>query len=412
MQHKRVLFVTSANLASNPRCLKEIRTLVKEGCEVTVLKFDFDNWTTKPEALLEQELKGVKWIKISATRKPFSSWLASTVAEKASQKLLGVFKNNTRLLSYAINKRSYLIEKALEKVKPNFDLVIAHNPAAFWGVYNYTKKYKIAFGADVEDYHPGETENVQEQKRMAQLMHDTLSYADYVSAASPLILEMVSKDVPRITSNRAVVNNVFPAAKQPAFNELPIEKDGAIKLFWFSQHVAVHRGIPDAINAMNLIDEFPVKLTLLGNCTETVRISLTQMLTNKKHTLVFKPACHEDELMQEAAQHHIGLALEPGFNQNNKVALSNKIFTYLLAGSSLIASDTDAQKLFVETHPETGYLYKTGDANGFAAIVKSLYHNQVVLQAMRKGNYEIAREKYSWEKEEEHFLKLVTRAIK
>ena len=39
----RILIVTSVNLSANPRSLKEVRSLVAAGADVTVVKFTFDN---------------------------------------------------------------------------------------------------------------------------------------------------------------------------------------------------------------------------------------------------------------------------------------------------------------------------------------------------------------------------------
>jgi len=42
---KKILFLTSTNLASNPRLLKELRLAVTHGYDCTVMQFQLGNWS-------------------------------------------------------------------------------------------------------------------------------------------------------------------------------------------------------------------------------------------------------------------------------------------------------------------------------------------------------------------------------
>lgn len=409
LEGKKILIVTSVNLSANPRSLKEIRSLIEAGADVTVVKFAFNNWSNENELLLEEELRTVRWIKISATRHPYLPWFASAIASKLSGFLLKFFRSADKLKAYSLDKRSYLLYNAMGSLKPDYDFIIAHNPGTLWAVSNYATKHDIPYAVDIEDYHAGEKGHVIDETQRT-LISSVLQKASYISAASPLILQRVMDDI--VTDKPAfVVNNVFPVSMQPVFQELKIDSGGPLKMIWFSQHLGTDRGIQDAIEAMNVISEFPVAITLIGNATPDVKAGLQKLLTNAKHTIHYKLPCGERELFETVSQHHIGLALEPGFSINNEIALSNKILTYLLAGNAIAASDTQAQSLFMNTYPDVGFLYPKGNGAELAKQLKFLYANQQQLQSMRLAAYRLAAAKLNWEQEQKVFLHYLAKSV-
>jgi glycosyltransferase involved in cell wall biosynthesis len=387
--------------------LKEIRAALEAGYKVSVMKFDYNNWTNDYEDAIEKKLEKVEWIKISGRRKPLLPWLAATLTSFISSKLLTIAGSNARLISYALDKRSYLLNKQLKKLNPNYNIVIAHNPGAFWASCSYATNNKIPLGIDIEDYHPGEYCDKKQSGYMKLLMDKVLPAAAYITAASPLILKYSEKSN---AENHKVINNVFSLQQQPSFKNIAV--DNKLKLFWFSQHIGLDRGLQDIIAAMNLVDSYSVDLTLVGNCNEDVKVTLQTQLTSSKHAIIFKQPIAETALIEEASNHHIGLALESGANLNRNLCLTNKIFIYLLAGNAIIASDTDAQKDFAASNPESIIIYKVGDAQALANILHTTYANTTQLEEMRKSAYNAASSKYNWEAEQQVFLSLVNNNFK
>ena len=80
-----ILFITSTNLASNPRCLKEVRTAAQQGYTVSVIAFAMDNWTKEKEQIIRESLKQVNFYYIPAGRSPFWPWLNAVLREKSSR---------------------------------------------------------------------------------------------------------------------------------------------------------------------------------------------------------------------------------------------------------------------------------------------------------------------------------------
>lgn len=406
----RVLMVTSVNMAANPRCLKELKTLVSFGANVTVVKFDFNNWSVAYEKEIETELNSIRWIKLTVGRERILPWITSTLVGKLASIASKIFTSNTKLLAYKLDKRSYLVSKRLQSLPPQFDIIIGHNPGVFWPVSQYANNNNIPFGIDIEDYHAGESgKTVDESSQI--LMKTTLTNASYITAASPQILSRVAADVGE-KNNTGVVNNVFELKMQPSYKENEITPDNPyLKIVWFSQYVGLNRGLQDVFNAINRINNFPVQLTVIGNCTESTKQSLLSSLVIDRHRVEFVNPMPEKKLFEVLSDNHIGLALEPGFSINNDIALSNKILSYILAGNAVIASDTEAQAYFINNNPGVGDIYQKGNSEQLAQLLEQLYNSQQKLTGMRKAAYALAASSLNWEQEQHLFIKHVLLTI-
>lgn len=401
---KSVLFLTTSSLATNPRLVKEVRSAIALGHRVTVMSFAFSNWSKGLNDLLLQELgKEVSLITLPGDRQNKALWLCSTILHQLAYLLFSLFRNNLYVLSVYASKRSTLLMWALKRKLPEFDLVIAHNPGAFVPSFTYAQKKGIMLGVDVEDYHPAETEDPVLMQRLQRMMRHVLAKANVITAASPLILEQCLTLVPETASCKAVINNVFSFRNQPVFTEMPEE---TLKLVWFSQSVGLDRGLQDVLKAMNKTETCPIQLTLVGHCTDNVKHQLQALMNGGCHKLVFFPPMKEQDLMELCSRHHIGLALETGRPLNRDICLTNKLFTYLLAGNAIIATQTAAQGRFFQENPGIGEIYPVGDHTALSKIVDKLSKDHKQLHAMRRRAYELARTTYNWEMESKLFASL------
>jgi glycosyltransferase involved in cell wall biosynthesis len=106
-----------------------------------------------------------------------------------------------------------------------------------------------------------------------------------------------------------------------------------------------------------------------------------------------------DAIFKIAAQYDIGLATEVPHSENRRLCLTNKLFTYVLAGNCIVASDTPAQKKFLEEHPGIGVLYDRNDASSLSSQLEKLYHDRELLLNCRLRSNEFASEDLNWETE-------------
>ena len=346
---KSILFLTSTNLAANPRLVKELKLATDNGFEATLVQFSVGNWSDAMTADLQQQFPEVKFIQLSALRRPLMPWLLST----AFYKLSNIIPLNLRgdwMLSVSAGKRSYLLLQALKKIDRKFDWVIAHNPAAFYPAYWYGKKKAVKIGIDVEDYHPGETNDKGPSENMKELMKRILPAAEYRSFASPLIMEYVEQDVPSIKGgNNQVVNNVFSKHEFP----VPIAEHrvySKLRFVWFSQFIDYGRGLEQLLPVMDKFQD-SLELTLIGSANNAF---LENEVVNRSYIRCLSSLAQVN-LHQQLHNYDIGLAIEDsGANLNRNICLTNKIWAFLQAGLYIGATPTDAQRIFLSQHPLHG----------------------------------------------------------
>ena len=126
-----MLFISTHNLATNPRLFKEIKLALYAGYKVEVICFEFDNWSKTLNGSLKKEVDNTRLIVIPAGRRPLIPWFTSVASETLWRFIEKFIPLPVPLLAQAFSRRNFLIIKALERVsKP--DWVIGHNPGALW----------------------------------------------------------------------------------------------------------------------------------------------------------------------------------------------------------------------------------------------------------------------------------------
>jgi hypothetical protein len=386
---KHILFVTSTSLAANPRCLKEIKLALKHGYKVSLVSFSMNNWTKEKDALLRQELTSVSFYDIPAARTPFLSWLKASLAERICRVLSLLFFFNGKIIAYAQSKRAYQLQRFLKKIKIYPDLLVAHNPAAFYPAAVFSKNHNIKLGIDVEDYHPGEGNDKKQEQYCSYLMEKLLPMADYVSFASPLIYKSTHELIyPSAIKKALVVNNVFGSKEFPLTCN---EKAGIMSCVWFSQNISYGRGLENFLAEWEPFrDKF--SLTLIGNMNDRF---YENELVHRPFVEVL-PSLTPADLHQKITEYDIGLALEPKKDLNNDLALSNKIWSYYQSGLFILASDTTAQKKFIELHPNHGVIFSFHSNLG--NVLLNIYEQKDRVIAGKTQRY-LAAQGNSWDTE-------------
>ena len=239
---KKILFISKDNLTTNPRLYKELKLAISLGYEVDFIGFFSDKWSDKIDKFLKvQNMADIVYI--SATRKPLFLWLLSTIVEKTIQKFYPYLKKILKINAYAHSKRTFLICKHLKKYNKKYDLIVAHTLPSLYPAYKLSKKLRVPFIFDIEDYHPGEAISTDAQNEISRrkfLMKTILTHATYISYASPLIgkysLELLKGM--KIPEN-GLINNCF-SENEFQFKENNTQK---VKFVWFSQNIAAGRGL-------------------------------------------------------------------------------------------------------------------------------------------------------------------------
>jgi hypothetical protein len=364
---KHFLFLSTHNLATNPRLVKEIRLAVENGFKVTTICFVFDNWSQSINDQLLKSFSDVTFILIPAGRKPIGPWLVSSMMERLLRVISKYFSLGLSLRAQAVSRRNNLLLKAIRKVdKP--DCVIGHNPGALYATYFAAQQFRCRSGFDVEDYHPGESNPPQVQRLTKELMRELLPHFDYVSFASaPIMKQFVEDDEMSKIKSKILLTNAFPKNEFEA--NFPFIT-GKLKMVWFSQYISFNRGLEGIIDSLKKYPD-EMELHLYGHVNPDFDAAY---LFNNKQVFLHgvKP---QKELHKELSQFDIGLALEPGKDLNNELAVSNKMMAYLQSGLFVVATNTEGHAQMLANLPGHGILIKKDFSdvmNQFRSVIDTI----------------------------------------
>lgn len=403
--NRSIVLISPGQPSTNPRLVKEAICLHDAGFKVTVFYSFWTSWADQPDKELKKKYDGIKWIRVGGHPKEEKlKYLYSRICFKFFRLAIQIwparsFKKN------AINRTSYALFKKVSSVKA--DYYIAHSLGALPSAVHAAKKNKTKAGIDFEDYYSGQWEvNSIEYKKSKWIEDRFIPAISFCTAASPLIAEKYRNEYPFLSP--VTINNVFSKIYLQS-GVVPYKEDETLKLFWFSQTVGKGRGVEEVFQAMGKL-KTNVSFTVLGSCDLKMKTALLHIAIENginEGQINFLDPVSPEEIFSIAARHHIGLALESENTINRDICLTNKLFTYLLSGLAIIATDTSAQKMFLETYNGIGYSFQKGNVNYFAELISGYQNNPDLLNQHRLNALKLAAEKMNWEEEQKQFLSLI-----
>jgi glycosyltransferase involved in cell wall biosynthesis len=404
---KSVVIVTTGQPAANPRVVKEYEALKKEGFEVKVLCTYSAEWSYKID---EQKFNSGELSKNDFVLLGGNPYNKKT-AYFFSRLLFKVCNKVVRFFPFFFLKEITFVRSSLflwlyvKKYKA--DIYIAHYLGALPAAIRASKKYKSAVIFDAEDFHRGEDPYYPEQIRdVIEIEDRLLPKVNLITTASPLISNSYQQLYPE--KKVITINNVFSIKYlQPVKNR----EEQNLKLFWFSQNIGPNRGLEMIVEALNFIEE-DITLTLLGNIRNKEYIQNLLKRSTRPGKIKFIDPVAPELVFKIAAGFDIGLAAEIPHCINRDICLTNKIFTYLLAGNCILASDTSAQNKFMMSNPKVGFLYKHNDPAELAKQIKQIFYNREQLTACKMNASSLAQSTLNWEKESEKFILEVNNLLK
>lgn len=390
---KRVLFVSSVNLSTNPRILKEIKLALSLGFKPTFVGFNLGNWSDEKDKGILESLPGLNYIYLDATRKYFLRWLLDSFLQRFFVKLWPYFQHNLYVSSGAHNKRTFALLRLFKKIrKEKYDFVIAHTLSALYPAMIIAGDMSCPFAFDIEDYHPGEfceIDAANELKRRELLMKDLLQKCAYVTAASNLIATQTET---LIGKKLAVIHPVLNFFSKNEFSqpEPIVEGSYKIRLCWFSQCIAFGRGLELILKHWGHLKK-DFDLTLIGQPDPAFSKEIPT-------DIQVQDPLSQVELHNYLKKFDIGLALDLGSTDGNRdIALTNKILAYYQAGLYIVATDTSAQQNFLNNHPGHGEAIKQ-DGTDIPQVFLEIKENIEEIRKSAINRYRSASYQ-SWEKE-------------
>lgn len=405
---RRICLVTPGHLSTNPRLVKEADALAAAGHEVSIVSARFMPWAD----VADGEFANRPWQVRKMAFGPMAGRARHVVQGLRRRVCQLVYKFFGLCPELAFHPVIPALTRAARATKA--DLYIAHNLAALPAAYRAAKKHGAKLGFDAEDFHSGELndtpDNVLRIRLTRELERHYLPRCDYLTAASPGIARAYADAYG--VQGPTVLLNVFPKTDAPAAPTPSGTARPSPSLYWFSQTIGPDRGLETVVEAVGLSRSRPA-LFLRGNPSPGYQEQLTALAAQHgiADRLHFLPPAPPGEMVRLAAEYDIGIASEPGHSTNNALALSNKLFTYLLAGMPLLASATAAQIEIAAGLPNAVFVYAQNDAQSLADKMDALLLSPDALEPARQAAWRWGQQRYNWDLEQRRFLQVLESAF-
>jgi glycosyltransferase involved in cell wall biosynthesis len=408
----RICLVTPGHLSTNPRLVKEADALVEAGHEVAIVAADYTPWAREAD----REFATRPW-RVSKTLH------FGPHADLPSRVLQALRRRGGRALAKLGIRHPAVIRAAWHPIAPELvsaaksilaDLYVAHYPAALPAAALAAREHGSRYAFDAEDFHLGDPsdgpEYVLERQMIRAIEGRYLPGCAYVTAASPGIAAAYARayGIPL----PSVILNVFPLDQAPP---APTRR-GTIKpnpsIYWFSQTIGPHRGLECAVRAMGISQSRPhlfLRGTPAAGFIERLgKLATAAGVADRLHVLA--PAA-PSEMARLASCFDVGFVGEPGHTANNQIALSNKQFTYFLAGIPAVMSDTPAHRSAAHEAGAAVLLFPIEDPQGLASRLDALLCNPAALASARAMAWQIGQQRFNWNIEKAVLLDCVTSAL-
>ncbi len=382
--------------------LKAAESLAAEGHEVHVVSANFVEWGAAGDVALRTRLR-IPW-KVVDYSQATGNWLRirSGMRFRASRALAKAF-GSARL-------PAALLGRATTRVLPELVQTTAEAPSDF--VYGgggaliatalAAKRMNVPYAIDLEDFHGAENAETDAEgmfsNRLAQAA-ETIIFRDaaFLTTASEAIADCYAA---RHGKRPLVINNAFPLpAREPEF--APVDSAG-LRMYWFSQTIGPGRGLEDAVQAAGLAD-IDCELHLLGNPSDGYLNRLSSFAKERapRLKLVHHAPQPPDRMVDLCRDYHVGLALESAEPLNRALCLTNKAFTYILAGLAVVFTDTPGQRGLARDLGAGAFLYSPGDVEKLAQGLRLWAANPMQLLTARRAAWAAACRRWHWQHPDE-----------
>ena len=410
---KSICLISPGHLSSNPRLVKEADALAAAGYEVLVITgHSFLPYTDEARTFSGRTWQLVARVPFGALAPRWLRW-KQRLRQRLALALCRLGLRPQALVLLAWHPAGPELIRAACAVRA--DLYIAHYPPALPAAALAARRHGVAYAFDAEDFHLGDWPD-QPCFNLQRLLLRTietrwLQGCAFLTAASPGIAEAYATTygLPSPT----VVRNPFPLTQAPPGPTPCGSVQPGPSLYWFSQTIGPDRGLECAVRALALARCRP-HLHLRGFLSPAYRsqlFGLARELGVEQRLHVHPPAPPE-QMERLAAAHDVGLVAETGRTSNRRIALTNKLFTYALAGIPMLLSDIPAHRQVQAEAGEAVRLFCADDPASLAEALDGwLDAPPAVLVRARADAYRLGQECWNWEREQAQLLQCVQAVV-
>jgi glycosyltransferase involved in cell wall biosynthesis len=403
----RVCLITPGHLSTNPRLVKEADALADAGHDVTVLAASYQAWGRETDQVFADR----PWRRappvafgpdLQAGRR-----VLQVGRQRAARALFAAGAHAPAIAAAAAHPAASDLAAAAARIPA--DLYIAHYIAALPAAAHAARVHGAAYAFDAEDFHTGETPDgvPGDNPMIAAVERAFLPGAAWLTAASPGIADAYVEAYG--LARPGVLLNVFPREEAPAGPAARGSFEPGPSVYWFSQTIGPNRGLEAAVGAIARARSQP-HLVLRGRPARGYRAKLEQLAQQAgvADRLHFRPLAAPSEMARLAAEHDLGLAAESGRTRNRQIALTNKLFTYLMAGVPTLLSDIEAHRRIADDVSGASRLYRVDDSEALAAAMDAYLLDGAGLARARAEAFRLGQTRFNWDVEKQILLDLVT----
>jgi len=409
----RVTVVTSGHLSTCPRMLKSADALAADGYDLRVIATRHEPWATETDR------------DVAARR----SWTAETIdyrrdeggatywrsaaryrAARAAAAALGPSRVPLAVVSRAFGRVHSELVRAIA-ADPG-DLIYGGTTGALAAIAEAAGRTRTPYGVDLEDFHAGETAGMDAalvDALATRVERAVLPGAAFVTTGSEAIAAAYKA---RDGVDATVIHNTFALPPRPP-DVSRVDPD-RLRVYWFSQTIGPGRGLEDAILALGRSGA-AAHLALRGRAQSGYFEALTALAAAQAPRLevVHLAPAPPDAMIECAVGYDVGLALEQLTPRNRQLCLTNKAFTYILAGMAIAITDTPGQRALGLDLGRAAALVPAGDVNALAGAFARWAGDPSALDCAKRTAWQAATRRWHWEHEAERgrLLGLVGEAL-
>ncbi len=396
----RILILSHNEICYNPRLLKAADYFAEKGWEVIVFnpvtgiasREVYQNAIkNKPWTILENDISrrntvsSVRWLWVSLINK-FIALLWSKTGSKAG-------------FTYFMNKG---LIGALSKIKGRYDYILIHLVDNLPFAAGLKQRTGARLIYDSQEYFRGQ------YRKYAKPLSDWVNLAepkfissvDVLLATTNAMLEQLKKDY-RLSIPSFRVRNLPSRLmlQLPEFTDDDPSSTAPLKLVWHGMTIYFNntRGLTILLKAVANC-KTPVHLYLQGLITTEEKAVFENFMKDeplKGKVSLLAPA-EPYEIVNSLVHYDIGLIGELAQEENQMLTSSNKLFDFINAGLTVIASDLPGLKETINEY-QCGYSYPSGDFLKMAELIDRLGEDRSLLKQMKLKSRAGSQKGLNWE---------------
>lgn len=407
-----ICLVSGSHVCSNPRLVKEADALVAAGYRVLVIAGRNYPPNDPFDATI---LANARWEHVIVDyRSGPRPWVQRVLRRFARLIMRSCPRAPLWLAFRAHHPAAAQLSRAAGRMRA--DLYIGHTLVGLIAAAAAARKHQARLGFDAEDFHPAETEAAvtlpEERHSIRRIELALLPRCCHMTAASPLIGEAYRHAYglpPPVT-----VQNVFPRREAPADPPVDPVARRPVRIYWVSQTIGPGRGLEPMFAVFGCM-RTPAVLSLRGSLPAddyADRLRAAARAAGFVGELHFLPSAAPLEMACLAAEHDIGLAVEPPTPPNRQICLANKLYTYLLAGVPIVCTPTRAHRRLAADLGAAALVVDPSQPQQAADELDALLASPDRYRAARQAAWQAGQTRYNWETEAPVLLDSVAAAFR